>query len=190
MANNVAFSLPILTIEGLTGHTGSVSLSVVTIGSYLVTSDNTYCMNLSNFSVTNYSNFLFNSMAKFNGKYIFCKSDGIYEIGGENDNGSDINWKFQTGYHDSYVDRKTRLRNSYLTFSSNGDIIVNLITEREHSQTKTLSNASIFPHERRFKIAKGLSGRFFSFSALSSNGSSLDLDNLKLLSEPYEISRR
>ena len=44
-------------------------------------------------ATTQYTNFYYNSMVKFNHKYLCANSDGLFEVTGDTDNGSALRQK-------------------------------------------------------------------------------------------------
>ncbi|KJR40261.1 hypothetical protein MCHI_003839 [Candidatus Magnetoovum chiemensis] len=60
----------------------------------------TAALNIETLKTSTFDNFNFNSTASFNGKDLFAGDDGIYEIGGETDNGEKINARIKTDFID------------------------------------------------------------------------------------------
>ena len=55
-----------------------------------------WVMNPENYALSNYSNFQFNSVARFKDDYLLASTLGLYSLGGSSDNGSYINAKLKT----------------------------------------------------------------------------------------------
>ncbi len=150
----------------------------------------TIVSNTRNFAISEYTNFGFNSMCKFNGKYLYANSNGIYEGGGDNDDGAQIDASYKTGAIDTYTTEIQRLRDCYLIFRSDGDIQLFSVGDEINSRTYhiTGSHATTI-HERRVKFERGIKDRHFNFGISNVNGSSLEVDSAKILSEPIKKRR-
>ncbi len=150
----------------------------------------TLVANTRNFAISEYARFAFNSMCKFNGKYLYAKSDGIYEAGGDDDNGIQIDASYKTGSINTYTTEIQRLRDAYLTFRSNGDVQFFSVGDDVNTRAYyiTLSTASTI-HERRVKFERGIKNRHFNIGISNVNGSTLEVDSIKILTEPIRKRR-
>ena len=159
--------------------------------SITVTDDiRTLVANTRNFTISEYSNFAFNSMCKFNGKFLYAKSDGIYEGGGDSDNATNIEASYKTGAVDIYATEIQRLRDAYLTFRTNGDIQLFSVGDEVNARTYFItSSPGDTIHERRVKFERGIKDRHFNFGISNINGSTLEVDSAKILSEPIRKRR-
>jgi hypothetical protein len=147
-------------------------------------------MNTKTLAVTQYVNFNFNSYTKFNDKYIALNKTGIYELGGDDDNGENIVASVKTGTIDTYGENINRLRDSYVTFRSDGDILLKTIGDETNERTYTINNSTVNSiHERRIKFQRGIRDRYFSFELSNVSGSSMDVDKLRVAMEPIRKRR-
>jgi hypothetical protein len=146
--------------------------------------------NARTFAISEYAAMAFNSMAKFNGKYLYAKADGIYEGGGDNDNGTDIEASYKTGAFDINATEVQKLRNAFLNFRSNGDIqlfsVGNEINARLYNITNSTADTM---HERRQKFERGIRDNHFSFGISNVAGSSFEIKSAKILTEPIRKRR-
>ncbi len=146
--------------------------------------------NTRNFAITEYSNFAFNSMCQFNGKYLYANSDGIYEGGGDDDNGTQIIASYKTGAIDTYTTEVQRLRDAYLTFRSNGDVQLFSVGDEINARAYFITSSSVdVIHERRVKFERGIKDRHFNLGISNVNGSTLEVDSIKVLTEPVRKRR-
>ncbi len=146
--------------------------------------------NTRNFAITEYSNFAFNSMCKFNGKFLYAKSDGIYEGGGDTDNGTQIVASYKTGAIDTYTTEVQRLRDAYLTFRSDGDVQLFSVGDEINTRAYTITGSPATTiHERRVKFERGIKDRHFNLGISNVNGSTLEADSIKVLTEPIRKRR-
>jgi hypothetical protein len=146
--------------------------------------------NARTFAISEYTAMAFNSMARFNGKYLYAKADGIYEGGGDDDNGADIHASYKTGAFDINATEVQKLRNAFLNFRSNGDIqlfsVGNEINTRLYNITNSTADTM---HERRQKFERGIRDNHFSFGISNVNGSSFEIKSAKILTEPIRKRR-
>lgn len=150
----------------------------------------TVVVNARNFAIGEYSNFAYNSMAKFNGKYLYARADGIYEGGGNNDNGTDINASYKTGVIDVYIKHKQRLRDAYLEFRSDGNVELFTVGDEVNPRHYTVvSSVDGTLHERRIKFERGIRDRRFNFGISNINGASLEIVSARILTEPIRKRR-
>ncbi len=150
----------------------------------------TLVTNTRNFAISEYTNFTFNSMCKFNGKFLYAKSNGIYEGGGDSDNGTNIDASYKTGAVDIYATEIQRLRDAYLTFRSNGDIQLFSVGDEIYTRIYSIiGSPATTIHERRIKFERGIKDRHFNFGISNINGSTLEVDSAKILTEPLRKRR-
>ena len=146
--------------------------------------------NTRTFAISEYTAMAYNSMAKFNGRYLYAKADGIYEGGGDDDNGADIIASYKTGTFDINATEVQKLRNVWLNFRSDGDIqlfsVGNEINTRWYPFVNS-TNGTI--HERRQKFERGIKDNHFSFGISNVAGSSFEIKTAKILTEPIRKRR-
>ena len=167
-----------------------LSISVSVLAPSDITDNKSACMNTETLSVTEYVNFNYNSYTFFNGQHIALNKTGIYELGGSDDNSSNIVASLKTGTIDTYGENINRLRDGYVTFRSDGDILLKTVGDETNNRTYTIVNStSGLIHERRIKFQRGIKDRYFSFELANINGSSIDIDKLRIAMEPIRKRR-
>ncbi len=150
----------------------------------------TVVTNTRTFAISEYSNFAFNSMAKFNGKYLYAKADGIYEGGGENDNGTIIEAGYKTGAIDIFATEIQKLRNVFINYRSNGDIQIFTVGNEINIRWYLIPNSSLDTvHERRRKFERGIRDNHFSFGVANVNGANFEIKSAEILTEPIRKRR-
>jgi hypothetical protein len=146
--------------------------------------------NARTFAISEYTAFPFNSMTKFNGKYLYARADGIYEGGGDNDDGAEIDASYKTGSVDINATEVQKLRNAFLNFRSDGDVqlfsVGNEVNARAYNVVNSTSGTM---HERRVKFERGIRDNHFSFGISNKNGSSFEVKSAKILTEPIRKRR-
>lgn len=148
-----------------------------------------WAMNMANEALSEYTNFSFNSFTEFNGKYYGAGPNGLYELDGVDDEGTNIDWTVKTGFLDNKVPNLKRLNEILFALRYNGPIRVRVYTDEETYYDYTLANyREDLIHQTRVKTGKGLRSRYFQVELSSMQGSSVELDSLQLPMEP--VSRR
>ncbi|MCP4257959.1 MAG: hypothetical protein GY774_10590 [Planctomycetes bacterium] len=200
MAETYIASVLSLTLSELApSATGDASASIVENGLVLellpvtisITNDvKIVVTNARNFAISNYAAFAFNSMAKFNGKYLFADTGGIYEAGGNNDDGTQIDASYKTGITNINETEEQKLRDAYLNFRADGDIQLFSVGDEEVSRAYNITNSTDDAiHERRVKFERGIRENYFNFGISNMNGSSFEIKTAKILTEPIRKRR-
>ena len=142
-------------------------------------------MNLANQAISTYSNYPFNSLAKFNGRYLAAGEDGIYELGGDSDSGAQILSKIKTGPMDFGEKFIKYLRNAWLTYRSDGhlELVIYVDEDEDNPVSRSTEIASDEIREERIKIPRGLKGRYYTIELKNVSGSDFNIDSLSLLVE-------
>lgn len=145
----------------------------------------TWAVNMRNGAATEYTGFKFNSFAKIGNKYIAASQDGLYELDGDTDDGTDIIADFAGGYTQFGGSHFASLKAVYLGVRGSGDFIFRLVegdgTTRDYAVTaQTMKTA-------RIDLGKGLRSRYFSWELIST-GQDFDLDSIEFV--PVILKRR
>ncbi|MCP4257960.1 MAG: hypothetical protein GY774_10595 [Planctomycetes bacterium] len=147
--------------------------------------------NVRTFAISEYAAFAFNSMAKFNGKYLYADVNGIYEGGGNNDDGLDIIASYKTGTVDINATEVQKLRDAYIGFRGDGDIqlfaVGNEVNSRAYNITNNKKGDTL--HEQREKFERGIRDNHFAFGISNINGSSFAIKEARILTEPVRKRR-
>lgn len=144
-----------------------------------------WVMNTENFGVTEYQDYPFNSLTKFNGVYLGANSNGVYSLTGGDDAGDPITASIKTGVNP--FPAKTNIPEVFLSFRSDGGMLIKTITdekiERWYSVTGT-ENIS----RKRAKMANGVKSSFWQFELTNVDGASLEFESLEIV--PVVLSRK
>jgi hypothetical protein len=197
LADELALSLtlyaPVIVVDSPSSDAiPSAELSLILHAPEIVTTDDvkTIVANSRNFAISEYSNFAFNSMGRLNGKSLYANASGIYEGGGDDDDGTKIDASYKTGAIDIYTTEKQLLRDAYLNYRSDGDIQLFSVGNEVNARAYTITNSTNGTlHERRAKQERGIKDRHFSFGVSNINGSSLEIDTVRILTEPVRKRR-
>jgi hypothetical protein len=141
----------------------------------------TFVMNTRTGAVTEYQNFAFNSYAKINGKYYGASESGLYELSGDDDAGTNIDWVVKTGQIDNQISYLKRMPEIVVGLRQLGSIRF-----RVHPDDNTYYDYPMPPYksgnlyQHRVLIGKGLRSRYFAVEMQAINNSKIELDSLNL----------
>lgn len=137
-----------------------------------------YAMNLKNDGMTDYSNFPFEFMARFEGEYYGFNANGAYLLEGVTDAGTNIDCRFALPPLDFGTSKHKRLNTVYVGCDSAGKVKVAATVDEDNTVSVMTKYVG---RNRRATIPKGLSGRFWSVQVENVNGNSLKVDEMELL---------
>lgn len=152
----------------------------------------TYCINLSNQEVTEYTGYDALAFERIDNKYYAVCADGIYLIGNgeaaiENDNGSNIEALAILGMTDFKSAQLKRLAYAYV--GSEGEITLQMGLDSNANTTQhDATHSGVGMGTRRIKLGKGHKSRYWQPIIRNRNGSNFEIDALELL--PEVLSRR
>ncbi len=180
MANDIDVTMPMFTLSAR---------------AYRGTPPSCLVMNTKNFSVSEYANFGFNSMTKFNGSNLIADQNGIYEI---DDSDLDaeaykIKAHAKTGLVDIYSNVITRMRDAYFTYRGEDDVKLSVGADKKGNRhyliLKNESNENLIKI-RRIKFERGIKNRHFDFKLANVDGGAIEIEKLKIALEPILSKRR
>ena len=138
-------------------------------------------MNLRNYALTEFTNYNFNSMCRFNGKHLAADKTGIHDLDlGSADDGDYIDWNFRTGYLDLHQKVKKRLKQAWLSYKSDGDLIVSACLPDGTIYEYEVDGVEIVENGMRVKFGKGIRSKYVALDVKNVDGSSIELDTIKL----------
>lgn len=150
-------------------------------------------MNTENAAISEYDNFSFSSFARAGvNRFLAAKADGIYELGGDLDETTEINAYFTTKLFDFQSDKFKRMDRAYLGIKNDGSMILKVITRDSTDGTKhenwyELTATSDEMRTQRIKTGKGLKSHYWQFTITNKLGSDFDLDMIDF--KPIILSR-
>ena len=147
----------------------------------------TFVANLATSAHSRYAQYGFNSFAQFNGKRYGCKSDGVYELGGDTDGANPISWTVTLGETDFGMDAIKRLPYVYVAAKASGDLVLKVIEGPGTVHFFTVEMSSRESRAGRATLARGLSRRYWQIE-IASDTERVELDALEFF--PAKVSRR
>jgi hypothetical protein len=152
---------------------------------YVLDSKVTYftgTINTKNKAHSTYKEFDFNSYGLAGGKYYGGKSDGIYRLGGDSDNGVDISSRIKTGVNDFGSTQAKRLLTLFTNCMLDNDITIKVQgddgIEYSYTGAALINNAGLF-HNIKTEIGKGMQSRYWSL-AIESKSKRFYLQDMSL----------
>ena len=193
-------NLPGLTLsaEAFQNETGEANLTLPMMRLYAYTTPSAYdamVLNLKNKALTSFSNYVFNSMCRFNGVHLGASATGIFDLDtGDTDNGTLVEWNFRTGYLDM-IDTtvkpnvKKRLKQAWLSYKSNGDVMVTVLQPDGTSYEYDLTGVEVYDTGLRVKFGKGFRSRYLALDVSDIDGCTIELDTMKLQYDKVDKER-
>jgi len=93
---------------------------------------------LENQAISQYGNYDFNSFCKINDTYFGANSDGIFTLGGDDDNGTDIDAIFALILSDWGISNVKRIRKLFIGYETDGSLTVKVKNEEDNERSYTL----------------------------------------------------
>ncbi len=146
-----------------------------------------YAVNLATGAVGTYQNFDFQGFVRVGQSTYGWRADGLYEIGGSDDDGDLINALLDLGKLDLDTLTKTRCEGAFIGLSTDGTAYVRVV---EDSGQEWLYEIEQHPDRARAKFGRGLRSREFSVSLRVIDASAIDLQSIEFVSFTAVRSRR
>lgn len=141
----------------------------------------TMVMNIRNKALTTFDNYNFNSMCAFGGRHFGATGANIFDLDtGDKDNGVPIEWNFKIGYLDLEQKRKKKLVQAWTSYKTDGDIKFTLVQPDGGQYEYILQGIDTTETGLRVKFGKGIKTKYVALNISNIDGSSIDLDELKL----------
>lgn len=166
---------------------GALSDAVQLTGLYLGPSGSvaTWAMNTRTAAVTEYENYAFNSFARIGNKYLGASEDGLYELLGDDDDGTDIIATIRSGLAQWAGTHLGSFKAAYLAVRGEGQFVLRVVSGDGKTYNYTVVAESL--KSTKINMGKGLRARYFAFE-LVSTGQDFDLDTLEFI--PLTAQRR
>lgn len=144
-----------------------------------------WAMNTRSGAVTEYSNFTFNSFARFGNVYVGATPTGLYELIGDSDDGTEIVAQIKSGFAQWGGSKFTMFKAAYLGVRGGGEYVLKLTTGDGHTYVYSVNARDM--RSTRVHVGKGIRTRYFAFELIST-GQDFDLDNIEFV--PLITQRR
>jgi len=144
-----------------------------------------YAMNANTKALTSYTNYNFNSLAKFGPHTYAAGAAGLYKIGGTTDAGEDIIWRVRTGLTNLGSGRMKGLDAAYIGYTASGDVhlkcvVVSSSGEKIGYWYKLTPQAAGVSRPGRIPTGRGLRSVYWGFEMTNLTAGDIELDVLEL----------
>lgn len=151
-------------------------------GVLLLESFEVVCVNARSKAHSTYTNFPFNSFARFNGVDLGCSSAGIHTLGGDLDETENIDAELWFGLSDCGTSNKKRVDSVWLRVRRNGALDVKLKYDEVVEVIDRVPNYSTSDGVQtvRSKGARGAEGNFIQVGVANVDGSDFELPDMEM----------
>lgn len=146
----------------------------------------TWAMNTTTGAVTEYEDYVFNSFGQVGGRYVGASATGLYELYGDDDEGTSIATRIRGGFMQFGGTRLSRLKEAYIAARGEGDFVLRIITGDGATYDYATSTRDM--RSTKVHMGKGQRARYFAFELISTDGHDFDLDTLEFV--PIVVQRR
>jgi len=140
-----------------------------------------YIVNAKTSETTRYSNFNFDHVLKFKGKYYGVAAGGVYLLEGADDIGTQIDARFRTAKNDFGTAHLKRV--PYLFIDTDSDTMIT-----PHVDDVQYPSYPSNYEGKRTKIGRGIKGRYWGFEFSNVSGASMRVNSAEF--EPEVLSRK
>lgn len=144
-----------------------------------------WVVNPKNAAFSHYSNYPFNSFVELGDRAFGLEEEGVFELEGDDDEGTDIAVKMRTGLMDFGTGNLKNVRHGYLGLASGGTslylrtvAVKNGQKRRDHYTLRPRSGDVVF--EARQTFSNSIVSRYWGFEIENAAGEPVELDNMEL----------
>jgi len=149
------------------------------------------CLQLERSALSQYANYNFNSMCKFNGAYLGANENGIFVLdSGDLDGTSQIEAFFELLTSDWGIEHQKRIRSVYVGYETNGQIMVKAKDDDDNQREYILEPNHLDNKQHGAKLPgdRNGKGRYWMIRVENINGSDFSIDSIKVL--PVILNRK
>lgn len=139
-------------------------------------------INLSNFAVSQFCEYDYNSFCEIAGKHYGASDAGIFELIGNDDNGSNIDAFFELIISDFGISNIKRIRTAYVGGEADGRLTLTLKDDEDNSRTYDLDLTAVSKQSSgKVPVGRDGLGRYWQVRVDNTNGVYFAIDNIELL---------
>jgi hypothetical protein len=152
-----------------------------------------WVMNTDSLGITQYTNFPFNSLTIWRGKALGLSETGLYELIGDDDDGTAIDVLVRTGDLDFGTSYHKNIIRAYLYLTSDDDFYIKTISTHRGKRNETWYKLESRLNEddaqtRRVRFGRGNRGTTWAFELSNVGGADFALEKAEVM--PVVLSRR
>lgn len=121
------------------------------------------------------------SMCKFGDNYLVTSDSGLYELGGNDLDGSNIDSYFEPVTTDFGISNQKRLRYVYIGFQSSGNLQLVVTADEQTERTYTITPTKTGQQKIRVTIGRDAKGRYWNFRIKNVSGCDFSIDSIDVL---------
>jgi len=149
----------------------------------------TVVMNTETQALTTYSNFPFNSFARFNGVVLGACDTGLFALTGDTDDGVLIQAAARVGTSDFGTSRYKRIEEVVVGYRANGDLVLRVFTDETTMRDYRLATTGQTGlHGQTAKLGRGIAARYWQFEVRNQGGADFEMNMIEL--EPIVLPRK
>ena len=142
------------------------------------------CLQLERTALSQYANYNFNSMCKFNGVYLGANSSGIFKLDtGDLDGTSEIAAFFELLTSDWGIENQKRIRSIYVGYETDGQLMFKVKDDDDNEREYILEPNHVDNKQHGAKLwgDRGGKGRYWMFRVDNVNGADFSVDDIRVL---------
>lgn len=147
-----------------------------------------WAANTDTFAHSQYENYDFDSMIRLGEKHYGSKDDGIYELTGSNDAGSEIDWFLSSHQTDAETALHKRWPKAYLGFSGDGFVYLRTIADNGKERIYMFKKTSPKLKGAGVTLGRGVKSRYWMCDLVGVDGSDIDIEQIEFY--PVVLGRR
>ena len=128
-----------------------------------------------------YSGFAFNSFARLGGRIFAASDTGLYELGGQDDDGTPIAAWVDLGKRNFGSSALKGISNAYLSTSSDNKLVVRVTTPQGNSYTYKARRADAEMRTQRVDFGRGLRATYLNLELTNDGDGDFDLEKLEFI---------
>ena len=132
-------------------------------------------------ATTQFKNYAFNSMVNFGSRKLAASDQGLFDLGGDDDNGTPIDAHFELIATDFGIPNPKRLRFLYFGFESEGDLEIAVKADLEAERAYPLPAGKTGQQRTRVPIGRDGQGRYWSLIIRNKNGCEFAMDSIYVM---------
>lgn len=156
-----------------------------------LTGGDAWAVNWDTEATSKYEDFDFNSFIRVGQRYYGVRADGVYLLGGDSDDGADINASVSFGLQRFGSEGIKRLVAAYAAANSTDKLQLKVSYSDAggpHEYIYTADRSNDFQRMQRFVIGRGIKANYMAFDMLNRDGCDFDLNSITLLTS--DMARR
>ena len=142
------------------------------------------CLQLERMAMSQYANWNFNSMTKFNGQYLGANENGLFVLSdGDLDGVSEIPAFFELLTSDWGIENQKRVRSIYVGYETNGRLKF-AVKDDDGNETEYILEANHLDnaqHGAKLPGSRKSKGRYWMVKVDNMNGADFSVDNIRIL---------